>query len=301
MKNRKNKTAVAVICLSLCVVLSASVLFSRLTAYATRDVYQNIPLTQSAGITTVLTGRMDENGTFSFTETAFSPNSPLLLAYSPLLTANWFRVTDENTVWQGETDIEIFRLNYENGDGNITVQSGSGDKVIAPGTANTYRFQLENTADHAVKYEMTMEAYFSHDDKPIPVNARVYDKYGTYYAGTRDIMADVLELNKVSDSGTLKAGYIMPYTLEWEWPFEEDDAYDTWLGNQAVNEDITLTIVINTLATYTPEPAVSDGDAPPKTGDTVMIYALGTMLVSGTALLFLLVLPLRRREEEENA
>ena len=299
-KNRKNATAMAVISLALCVALSASLLFSRLVSYATQDVYQSIPLTQSAGITTVLTGRMDENGGIHFSESArFDPRTPVVLSYSPFLTADWFQVTDENTIWQGETDIEIFRLNYENGEGNVTVQSGNGDKLVAPGTANTYRFQLENTGDHAVKYEMSMEAWFSHEDKQIPVNARVYDKYGEYYAGTETEMVDVLALNSVSDSGTLKAGYRMPYTLEWEWPFEEDDAYDTWLGNSAVDEDITLTIVINTLASYTPEPNVSDGDAPPKTGDQMLLWASGAMAVSGVALLILL-LPLRRKEEEEN-
>jgi hypothetical protein len=40
----------------------------------------------------------------------------------------------------------------------------------------------------------------------------------------------------------------MPYILQWRWPFDIDDEYDTMLGNLAVEEDISLTIVIRTTA-----------------------------------------------------
>lgn len=299
LRKKNNGTALAVSALALCVVLSASVLCERLAAYTTRDRIHYIPLTKSEGITTVLTGQPDENGDIHFAEAAaFRPQQPVVLAYSPILTANWFRVVDENTVWQGETDIEIFRLSYENGQGQITVQSGSGQKVIAPGTSNTYSFSLENTGSHAVEYSMTMEAYFTDGTHTIPVNARVYDKYGNYYAGTEEAMVDVLELNGVSDSGILKAGYIMPYTLQWEWPFEEDDAYDTMLGNLAVEEDISLTIVINTTASYTPDPPSGGDGEPPKTGDTAIMWTMGAMAASGAALLVLLILPKRRKKDD---
>lgn len=298
LRKKNNGPAFAVLALTLCVVLSASVLFERLTAYTTRDVYQSIPLTKSAGITTVRTGQRDENGGIHFAEAArFDPHAPVVLSYSPFLAGTWFQVTDENTVWQGETNVEIFRLSYENGQGTVTVQSGRGDKVIAPGTSNAYRFQLENTGSHAVEYTMSMEAYFTDGTHTIPVNARVFDKYGKFYAGTETEMVDVLDLNGVSDSGTLKSGYIMPYTLEWEWPFEEDDAYDTMLGNLAVDEDITLTIVINTTASYTPDPPSGGDGEPPKTGDTMLLWTMGAMLTSGAMLLVLLILPRRKKEE----
>lgn len=299
LRKQNNSPAFAAMALALCVVLSASVMFERLAAYSTRDIYQNIPLTKSAGITTVINGQRDENGVVHFAEAArFDPDAPVVLSYSPFLAGTWFQVTDENTVWQGETNVEIFRISYENGEGNVTVQSNRGDKVIAPGTSNMYKFQLENTGSHAVQYTMNMEAYFTDGTYAIPVNARVFDKYGKFYAGTETEMVDVLELNGVADSGTLKAGYIMPYTLEWEWPFEEDDVYDTMLGNLAVEEDITLTIVIKTTATYSPDPPGGGDGEPPKTGDIHFIMTMGTMSVSGTMLLILLLLPKRRKEEE---
>ncbi|MBR2310750.1 MAG: hypothetical protein IKA47_09505 [Oscillospiraceae bacterium] len=296
LRKRNNGTGLAVVSLALCVVLTATVLFERLAAYATREEYHSIPLTRSGGITTVVAGRLEGDGEIRSRET--QAMAPVVLSYSPFLSESWFRVVDENTVWQGETDIEIFRLSYENGEGSVTVQSGNGEKLLAPGTSNTYKFQLENTSDHPLEYTMDMEAYFSDGDHKIPVNARVFDKYGAYYAGTETEMVDVLDLNGVSDSGKLKAGYIMPYTLEWEWPFEEDDAYDTMLGNLAVEEDIALTIVINTTASYIPDSPVYDGE-PPKTGDTMIMWAMGTMMASGAALLFLLALPRRKKKENE--
>lgn len=297
-----NGTGWAVVTLLLCVVLSATVLFSRLATYVTADPIHYIPLTRSEGVTTVLTGHRAEDGSIEFSKTASGPMAqPTVLTYSPFLTESWFQVTDENTVWDGETNIEIFRMSYENGEGQVTVNSAGGDKVIAPGTSNSYAFTLENTSDHAVEYTMDMEAYFSNGAYTIPVNARVFDKYGTYYAGSAEAMVDVMELNGVSDSGTLSAGYQMPYTLQWEWPFEGDDSYDTLLGSLAAEEDISLTIVINTTASYVPDPPSSDGE-PPKTGDTAQLgLAIGMMAFSGTALIILLIAGKRRKGEEEDA
>lgn len=278
----------AVVCLTLCVVLSATVLFSRLTAYAGQDTRHYIPLTESVGTTFV---------TQSGESSLYAPGRPVILSASPFLNANWFRVTDENTVWKGKTDIEIFRISYKNGENQITVNSANGEKVIAPGTENEYSFALENTCKENVKYEMNMQAYFTDGTHAIPVEARVFDHKGNYLAGTAAGYADVLELNKVEDSGTLKPGYVMPYTLQWQWPFEGDDSYDTFLGNLALEEDITLTIVINTVASYTP----SAEDGLPKTGDTSNIVFFGAvMTISAAGLLLLLLLP-KRKKEEENA
>lgn len=287
LRKQNKGVLTTVVSLLLCVVLSATMLFSRLTAFAAADTRHYIPLTQSGGLTVVQTVNMEN--------TLYVPGHSPLLAQSPFLTANWFRVTDKNGVWKGKTDIEIFRISYENGAGKVTVNSSDGDKLLAPGTENEYTFALENTCNENVKYEMTMEAYFTDGTHAIPVEARVFDHKGNYLAGSEGGYADVLALNSVEDKGTLRPGYVMPYTLQWQWPFEEDDAYDTMLGNLAVDEDIMLTIVINTMASYSP---TADGGIP-KTGDTshVMFYA-GVMVTSAAALLLLLLLSKRKQEEE---
>ena len=293
LRKRNNGTGLAVVSLALCVVLTATVLFGQLAAYTAVDNRHYIPLTKSGGITEIAVGQLTEDGLRN--AAPYVPGQTPVLSASPFLTANWFQTYDQNTVWTGETDIEIFRVSYENGAGQVTVNSNDGQKLLAPGTANTYSFALENTGYENVKYEMSMEARLSHNGQTIPVEAKVFDHQGNYLLGSPENWADVMQLNQVADAGKLKPGYVQPYTLQWQWPFEGDDFRDTELGNLAVDEDITLTIVIRTFASYTP----TADDGIPKTGDYAIRWAMGTMMVSGMALLFLLVLPRRKKEEKE--
>lgn len=298
MANRKPYTRQlkAAAALLLCVVISGAMLFSRLVSYSMADPRQYIPLTESNGITTVFATQRDTG--LSWKSGGFDPNRPVLLAASPFLSASWFQVTDDNTIWKGDTQVEIFRVSYKNGQGQVTVKSSRGDKVIAPGTENSYNFALENTADGPLKYDISMKAYFSSEEYKIPVEAKVTRGMSKkYLLGSEDTYADVLELNAVSDSGTLRKGYVMPYTLSWQWPFEGDDAYDTMLGN--LEEDLTLTIVIETTASYSPP---ADDDDIPKTGDTSHIGMwFAVMLGSSAGLMFLLLLMRRKGEENETA
>ena len=292
-KQNKSSTLASVVALSLCVILSATVLFSRLVSFAAEDVQHYIPLTKSSGSTHVSVGQRQSDGSIVYDSLQIQPVNHMLLAAKP-----GFRVYDENTVWSGETNVEIFRVTYHNGEGVATVKSNRGDKVLAPGTENTYRFTLENTGNVSLDYTLSMEAYFSHTDKPIPVVARVTDYKGNYLAGSAEEKTDVLDLNDVDQEGTLKAGYVAPYTLEWEWPFESDDEYDTMLGNMAVDEDISLTIVIKTTASYNPDPDAPGGN--PSTGDDMPIGLLvGIMVVSALGLLILLFAKRKREEDDE--
>ena len=291
-KQNKRSTLPAVISLALCVILSATVLFSRLVAFAAEDTQHYIPLTRSSGSTHVNVGQRQEDGSVIYDSLQITPVNRMLLTAKP-----GFIVYDENTVWSGETNVEIFRVTYSNGEGVATVKSNRGDKVLAPGTENTYRFTLENTGNVSLDYTLSMEAYFSHTDTPIPIVARVVDYKGNYLAGSAEEKTGVLDLNQVDQTGTLSAGYVAPYTLEWEWPFEVDDEYDTMLGNMAEDEDISLTIVIKTTASYNPDPDAPGGN--PSTGDDIPIGLLvGVMAVSALGLIFLLLLG-RKREEED--
>ena len=281
-----NRRIAAAAVLALCVILSGAVLFSRLMQFSAQEYCHYIPLTRSQGFTTVTRGKLDEQGAFQ--RTAFRPGQPLMLVANP-----GFQVTDSDTVWQGQTDIEIFRLSYDNESGETTVRSRDGSKLLAPGTGNTYAFALKNTGNVPLQYAMDMEAYLSNAEYAIPVRVRVTSRDGGFLAGSEEEMADVMELNQVADAGTLRPGYVMPYTLEWEWPFEGDDAYDTLLGNLAVETDLTLTVVINTMASYTDGP----GDGYPQTGDTSDLALMTTLtLLSAAGLLLMIPVPRRKRE-----
>lgn len=288
LRKLNNGRAMALAVLALCVVISTCMLFSRLMDYVAADKCQYIPLTQSNGITHVTASSGDTM--------QLVPNTKLLMSPA-LLSSPSFRVTDDNTVWSGKTQVEIFRVSYDNASGETTVHSKGGDKVLAPGTSNTYEFALENTGNVALDYTMSMEAYFSHNEYPIPVQVRVTDYQKNLLTGTQTAMADVLTLNNVKQSGVVAAGNVYPYTLEWEWPFEGgDDAYDTMLGDLAKEEDITLTIVINTTASCNIDPTASGGV--PKTGDTSNIGLFAGLLALSLIGFVVVAVLLKRRNDE---
>ncbi len=162
-----------------------------------------------------------------------------------------FIVEDEwGTVWLTDTEVDIFKVSYENEEQNVTVAGKGGDKVIAPGTENTYTFTLRNNGETDVDYKMTVDAFFTGlpDGKVIPVEVRLGSLNG-WLVGGETWRDPVLALNGVEDFAVLGPGKSAVYTLEWCWPYESgDDEWDTWLGNHA--EDLTLTIRINTEASF---------------------------------------------------
>ena len=290
LRQSNKSRALAIVALALCVLLSATMLFSRLMVYSPMSDCQYIPLTKSNGITRVTQS----------TRPTIALGNPMLLTARPLfLAAPGFEVRDPNTVWSGETDVEIFSIRYDNESGETTVRSQDGTKVLAPGTSSTYEFALENTGNVALDYTLEMEAWFSDAEYPIPVVASVVGHEGEYLLGSAEEMVDVLRLEEVRQSGTVAAGNIMPFSLNWEWPFELDDEYDTMLGNMAVEEDLTLTVVIRTTASYSEDPD-EPGGIPPQTGDTAQIELYAIMMVASLAGV-LLILLLRNKEKKHEA
>lgn len=212
-------------------------------------------------------------------------------------------VYDDVRTWETETKVDIFKISYENGEAVVTVD-GMGDKVIAPGTGNEYTFYLKNTGDVELDYTLEIEAFFSDGSSPIPVEARLKGYDGTYLLGADDKWADVLELNRIKEQAGINVNCYAYYTLEWQWPFEGgDDVYDTFLGNAAVNEDLTLTIVIHTTATgesMTTE--FQRVDSIVKTGDNANLLLWAGLAVGAFLLILFLVLSKKsnkKRVEQE--
>ncbi len=222
---------------------------------------------------------------------------------------------DKNTVWHGETDVEIFRISYDNnGDLVYTVNSSNGDKLIAPGTQNTYEFTLHNTGDAALDYTLEVESYFvgkGVDGEPlwIPVLARMSDYTGAWMVGSASEWPEVMELNTVRRSGVIGAGKIWDYRLEWMWPFERtdgdglgaNDAFDTALGNLAVDEDLELHIIIRTTATQDTDPDHPGGTDVPDTGDTADIVMWGVLLAVSFVVILFLLLGRRKKDKDDAA
>lgn len=234
----------------------------------------------------------------STTSARRASTSSTTAGYSTTFVANpSFEASDEIQVWGAETDVEIFRLSYENGEKVVTVNSGNGDEVIAPGTENAYAFQLKNTGNTAMDYVLTMEAYYSSDEWTIPVDVRMKGYDGTWLIGSDTEWKNVLDLNGIEDKATLMVNNYASYELEWQWPFESgDDEWDTLLGNTTLDEDVSLTIVIKTVATSNLDEAYNPQI--PKTGDRFNVALYTTLALVSAMMVFLL---LKKRKDEASA
>lgn len=210
------------------------------------------------------------------------------------------QVYDDIKTWETATEVDIFKIAYENGEAVVTVD-GMDDKVIAPGTGNEYTFYLKNTGDVLLDYTLEIEAYFTPDTHPIPVEARLKGYDGTYLLGADDSWSDVLELNQVKDEASISVNRYAYYTLEWRWPFESgDDAYDTLLGNMAVDEDLTLTIVIKTVATGE-DMATEIHTKPVGSGDnTNLLGWIGLAATAMPAVVFIIICKKRLIKSDES-
>ncbi len=207
---------------------------------------------------------------------------------------------DQNVVWETETQVEIFHAAYENESGEITVRSAGNDKVIAPGTSNVYNFYINNSGNAALDYTVSSEAEItvkSGQKLRVPLVARLSDWRGNYMVGSADSWVPVEALDGASTKGSLTADYHAKYSLEWQWPFEGDDALDTMLGNLAASGDeIRVTIKLMVYATDALDPDIIEGI--PNTGDNAKL-ALWIALFVCSAFMFPLLLVLGRRKKDE--
>lgn len=201
-----------------------------------------------------------------------------------------FEASDDNTVWSTNTQVEIFRISYVNGEQVITVNSDNGEKIIAPGTENSYTFKLKNTGNVALDYTVEVDAYFTPADIEIPITGRLNRYDGKWVVGGKDEYANVPVLDAAEDNGTLGAGKYTYYTLDWLWPFESgNDELDTMLGNLATEQDLIFTIVIKTTATESDNPYDDSGITPPQTGDNTNLALWITLAVSSFAMMIFLL------------
>lgn len=293
---RRKSTALGVllVILMICSAASLAVLFTRLRSFNEKGFENIIALTRTGSETNMTVSMANAPAQSPASQTVTTSSSE---SSSQTQSANPSFITyDENIVWSTQTDVEIFKMTYDNVSGEITVKPNSGtDKLLAPGTTNDYTFTLENNGDVPLDYTMSMQAWFG-SEYVIPVKAKVSDYNGKYLLGSANKSEDVLKLNTVGDSGVLGAGRCAVYTLDWEWVFEQGiDEYDTMLGNLAVDDDITLTIRILTTAKYDDDPGSEDEGLPnpepdnPTTGQIMRtgiaaLILVGIMLISAVSL-----------------
>lgn len=159
-----------------------------------------------------------------------------------------------------EGSIELFRVQYENELGEITVQGSNGVDVVAPGTTVSYDLRLRNKDDVIIDFLMTPTVEFLTDD-PVPVEFRIVDDHGNYVLGSDSQWGGADAMNTLQHKGSIHPGEVYTYHVSWQWVFEvseEQDAYDTYLGNQ--NGEILpgIKVGVTTDASANPTPPKSN-------------------------------------------
>ncbi|MBO4421903.1 MAG: hypothetical protein J5879_00575 [Clostridia bacterium] len=318
LKNNKKKGSVVWLVIAILIILefcAVSMLFAQIRSFSAIPQRNFISLTEETENTkltisekasayvrsTTPLAQVIGGGKVSAATIGALNNAQLLTA---AITGTGFSVYDKDKVWSTQTDVEIFKIAYENDELVTTVNSfNNTDKVIAPGTSNDYSFTLKNSGTVSLDYILQVDAFFEGTDYIIPVEAKMYDYKGKYLAGSSDTWVPVKELDTIEESGVLAAGKIADYTLKWQWPFERfdgdgldaNDEYDTMLGNLAADgEELKLHIIIKTVAEVDENPDEPGGDDNPGTGEGMMIPVI--IAVAVIALVAIIVLAVGKRK-----
>ena len=198
-------------------------------------------------------------------------------------------------------EIQVFYAEYGK-DGEITVKSDFGDKVVAPGTENSYDLYVRNVGKVPISYILEAESRITVDVNgkqiEIPVEASFYTPHGSYLLGGEESLDNLGKLDGVKDSSGLSPEHQAKYTLCWSWPFDGDDEFDTLLGNLAAEgEELTVKVAFNVTAAYDP----NAGGGSPITGGSSNIGLWVALFVISTFTLIILLFLRKREQDEENS
>ena len=156
--------------------------------------------------------------------------------------------------WETGQRVNIFQSAYANGQGEPTVVSQDGTKVVAPGTLSTYRFTMCNSGNMAVLYEIDLDFILKigtevQETYNFPMQVRLRDASGNYLIGSETEWVNVKDAILNRHVSLLGAFSYETFTMELLWEFEGgDDELDTLYGNLAAQKGVTLTLGINTFA-----------------------------------------------------
>lgn len=232
-----------------------------------------------------------------------------------------FEVSDTEKLWKTETAVELFKSEYQNAEGAVTVKSIDGSHVVAPGTEGSYTFSLKNTSSDAAQYKIWMETDLSSNMTGVPLQARMSSENG-WLLGSKNSWESAQSLSSVTTEEKIAAGRTAEYTIYWRWPFErEDDKEDTDFGNDSVNQEMSYKVTIYTLTTAATEQSsqedTDDQDTQKnteaqnhqsqkqsrkaaKTGDSTNILQWVIVLAIAAGVLFCLFIVKKRKNDTEN-
>ena len=212
-------------------------------------------------------------------------------------------ITDQDgKKWINEEIVDIFKTDYKNGEGQITVASQNGEKIIAPGTITKYSFALFNDGNVALRYEtdidfsMLANGVEATDIKDFPLLVRLTtdEDGGRYLIGSDTEWVSVSKAEIDSYVSQLGASSYENFTLEIKWEYEGgNDEYDTLLGNLSAEGmengkgGLLITMGINTTAEEHIDPEAQGGTRITENGQPADVEYGGTIRWIWLILLFL--------------
>lgn len=275
----------------LLVMITDVILFARIGAFSKKTFDTSIDLSSAE---TVVTKKSISAKSPAETEQTFQNR------YASDIGEEFF-VSDNKQVWSTSTSIELFKSEYINGENTITARSSNGEKIIAPGTENSYTFSVTNDKKTAVDYNLKTQAVLSDGENEIeiPIKVKLYNYKGEYIAGSQNEWAAADALNSVDYSSVLGSGRYENFTLDWKWDFEADgDDFDTYLGDLAAEKPLTCKIQIDVLTADSDKPHSGEGN--PNTGFEFNSQNFGIIAISLLIIALVYSMLNRKTNEAEN-
>ena len=206
----------------------------------------------------------------------------------------------ENATWQSGEEIHIFDGQYANANGEVTVQSQDGSSLVAPGTTMSYKFAMYNNSNVAVMYEVDLDFLVTLggviQDKDMesrmPLKVKLSTASGEYLIGAENTYVPIADALVVRRRNLLGAESYESFVLDIVWDFESgDDANDTELGDLSAEQDLLVSLSIETYAEEHFDPAAVGGtkiDAEKETeiGGTVRWVWVLLLMINTAVMIF---------------
>ena len=167
--------------------------------------------------------------------------------------------------WKSGKNVDMFKAQYENGEGTPTVVSQDGTKLIAPGTKTTYRFTMNNDGNMAVDYFTDLDFVLKIGNETVtdyqfPLQVRLLNDRGEYLIGDENTYEQVAKASLDQYRSILGAKSFETFELQLIWLFEGgNDELDTLYGDLSAEKGVTLTLTINTTAEESLDPTAQGG------------------------------------------
>ena len=214
-------------------------------------------------------------------------------------------IADNECVWSEDTQINIFRIKEVNENGEIVVESSTGDKIIAPGMEGEYGFEIRNIGNMAVDTKTVLSVEFKADGleyDTLPIEVRLINFKGEDLFGNGWI--NIKDYEECIDELTIGRNSYANYKFYWRWAFESgDDVFDTLLGDLSTKQEVSLTVHIASSAALSEDPSSSGGlslgdDVIRTGGDIVLVPYIILNCLIVTILVVLLILNKKKREND---